>query len=87
VQAYQRSIDPLRPLVAYVTFYRDGDTVLETRPLLLDEVPAGRANAVSLRVSLPLAGLPPGQYECQVTVIDPATQKAAFWQAPIVIVP
>jgi hypothetical protein len=31
------------------------------------------------------ATLKPGQYDCQVTVLDPASGKAAFWRAPIVI--
>ena len=31
--------------------------------------------------------VPPGAYECQVTVLDPTGQKAAFWQAPVVLVP
>jgi len=34
-----------------------------------------------------LAGLEPGRYECQVTVLDPGGSKAAFWRAPIVVVP
>jgi hypothetical protein len=87
LQAYQRPAEPVAPLVAYVTFYRDGVKLFETRPLLMDDEPEGRASAVSFRFSLPLAELPPGTYECQVTVIDPAAQKAAFWQAPVVIVP
>jgi hypothetical protein len=29
----------------------------------------------------------PGRYECQVTVVDPETQKAAFWRASVVLVP
>jgi hypothetical protein len=37
-------------------------------------------------ISVPLADLPPGRYECQVTVLDPETQKIAFWRAPIVVV-
>ena len=28
-----------------------------------------------------------GEYECQVTVLDPTGRKAAFWQARVVIVP
>ena len=32
-------------------------------------------------------GLAPGRYDCQVTVVDPTGQKAAFWQAPVAIVP
>jgi len=31
-------------------------------------------------------GLPPGKYNCQVTALDPKAQKAAFWQAPVMLV-
>ena len=40
-----------------------------------------------LRFSLSLAQLPPGKYNCQVTVLDPTSQKAAFWQTPVMLVP
>ena len=30
--------------------------------------------------------LPPGKYDCQVTVLDPPGQKGTFWQAPIMVV-
>ena len=43
--------------------------------------------AVPLRFSVPLGELPNGPYECQVTVLDTTGQKAAFWRAPIVLVP
>ena len=36
-----------------------------------------------LRFSIGLNPLPPGDYDCQVTVLDPTGQKSAFWQAPI----
>jgi hypothetical protein len=39
-----------------------------------------------LRFDLSLDQLPPGTYNCQVTVLDPTGQKAAFWQAPIMVV-
>jgi len=42
---------------------------------------------VPLRFSLAVDALPPGQYDCQVTVLDPTGQKAAFWQAPIMLIP
>jgi hypothetical protein len=32
-------------------------------------------------------GLAPGPYDCQVTILDPAAQKANFWRAPILLVP
>jgi len=34
-----------------------------------------------------LENLTPRRYDCQVTVLEPTGQKAAFWQAPIVVVP
>ena len=40
-----------------------------------------------LRFTIGLAPLPPGDYTCQVSVLDPTTQKSAFWQAPITVVP
>ena len=46
-----------------------------------------RLKTVPLKFSLALNKLPAGEYNCQVTVLDPAGQKAAFWQAPIMIVP
>jgi hypothetical protein len=73
--------------VAVVSFAQEGETLFETPPLVLEEAPQGRANAVSLRVSLPLEELPPGRYDCQVTIVDPSSQKTAVWQAPVVLIP
>jgi hypothetical protein len=30
--------------------------------------------------------LPPGQYDCQVTVLDPGGNRTAFWRAGITII-
>ena len=45
-----------------------------------------RSKAVPLRFTVPLG---PGTrpVECQVHVLDPGGSKAAFWRAPIVVVP
>jgi len=40
-----------------------------------------------LRFNLALEKLPPGEYNCQVTVLDTGAQKAAFWQAPVMLIP
>ena len=76
-----------QPLVAFVTFYRDDAKVFETQPLAivdgLDPRVEGRAGALQHAAR----GLPPGRYDCQVTVLEPTGQKAAFWRAPVVIVP
>jgi hypothetical protein len=40
-----------------------------------------------MRFTIPLQELPVGRYDVQVTVLEPQGQKAAFWQAPIVVAP
>ena len=44
-------------------------------------------NAREDRVARVVASIEPGRYECQVTVLDPETGKAAFWRQPLAVVP
>jgi VWFA-related protein len=87
LQAYERSATSTQPLVAFVTFYRGEAKALETAPLPVTDGLELRSKAVPLRFSVPLESLPAGRYDVQVTVVDPAGQKAAFWRAPVVLVP
>jgi VWFA-related protein len=75
----------MRPLVAFVTFYRDGVNVFETEPLSVDTWDP-KLKAVPIRLSIPPGTLQPGSYDCQVTVLDPTGGKAAFWRAAVVVV-
>jgi hypothetical protein len=87
LEAYEQYATPAHPLVAYVTLYRDGSKAFESSSLAARDALDRTSNAVPIRVTMPLAGVSPGRYDCQVTVIDPAGRRAAFWQAPIAIVP
>ncbi len=87
LQAYERGATTTQPLVAFVTFYKDDVKALETAPLPVVDGLEARSKAVPLRFSVPLGDLPTGRYECQVTVLDTTGQKAAFWRAPVVLVP
>jgi len=87
LQAYERGQATMQPLVAFVTFYRGQTKAFETPPLPVTERSNNRLKTAPLRFSLALDKLPAGRYECQVTVLDPASQKAAFWQAPIMLIP
>ena len=87
LQAYERGADTMRPLVAFVTFYRGQAKAFETPPLGVTEGMDAKSKAVPMRFSLALSKLPPGRYDCQVTVVDPTGQKANFWQAPVMLVP
>jgi len=87
LQAYEPAAATVQPLVAFVTFYRGQTKVFETPPLPVSEGLANKLKTIPLKFSLSLSKLPPGQYNCQVTVLDPAGQKAAFWQAPVMLIP
>ena len=87
LQAYQPGATSIQPLVAFVTFYRGQAKAFETPPLPVTEGLSNRLKTAPLRFSLALNKLPPGKYNCQVTVLDPGGQKAAFWQAPVMLVP
>lgn len=85
LQAYERDAETLRPLVAFVTFYRDGAKIRETAPLTANEGWGTKSKAVPIRFTLSLADLQPGTYDCQVSVLDPFAGKAAFWRAAVVV--
>lgn len=87
LQAYQQGAEKVQPVVAYVTFYRGQAKAFETPPLPVTEGLETRLKTVPLKFSISLAKLTPGRYNCQVTVIDPTTQKANYWQAPVMLVP
>src|SRR5688572_15432715 len=88
LQAYERDATTVtKPLIAYVTFFQGDVKVFETQPLPIVDGLNTRSKAVPIRLSVPLERIPPGRYDCQIAVIEPAGQKVAFWQAPIAIVP
>ncbi|HTZ75075.1 MAG TPA: VWA domain-containing protein [Candidatus Aquilonibacter sp.] len=87
LQAYEHTDTTSVPLVGYVSLYQGQTKVFQSAPLAVVEQTQDRAKAVPLRFDLPLAKIAPGDYQCQVTVLDPSGQKAAFWQAPIVVIP
>ena len=86
LQAYERGATTMQPLVAFVTFYRGQTKAFETPPLPVTEGMDPKSKAVPLGFSLALNKLQPGRYTCQVTVVDTTGQKAAFWQAPVMLV-
>ena len=85
LEAYERDSAAMRPLVAFATFYHDGATAFETEAVGL-EMWNPKTRAVPIRLTIPAGQLAPGSYDCQVTVLDPAGNRAAFWRAPVRIV-
>jgi VWFA-related protein len=86
LQAYERGAETTDPLVAAMGFYRNGSKVFEAPISLVTGGLDPRSKAVPVWLSIPLDALPAGRYDAQVTVARPASRKAAFWRAPIVVV-
>jgi VWFA-related protein len=87
LQAYERGATTTQPLVAFASFYKGSNKVFETRPVEVTGGLDAKSKAVPVRFSAPLAELEPGEYDCQVTVVDPGAQKAAFWSTAVRVVP
>jgi VWFA-related protein len=77
---------PSTPLFAYVSFYRDQKMAMETPPIAVTPEPATRLGVVPLNFQVALGKLSPGEYQCQVSVIDPAGHRAGFWRGPVMLV-
>ena len=87
LQAYEQGAAVAKPLVAYATFYREQAKVFETQPVSVTPASVAKVGAVPLNFDIGLGQLTPGDYDCQVTILDPTAGKATFWTAPIKIVP
>jgi len=68
------------PLIAFVTFYRDQTKAYETEPIAVEPQAGTRLGVTPIRITVRLGELPPGEYQCQVSVLDPANRRASFWQ-------
>jgi hypothetical protein len=85
LQAYEPDDVSVQPLVAFVSFYRAQKKAFETVPVAIKDAWKNRLKTMPVQFDIPLNGLAPGTYDCQVSVLDPNGQKAAFWQAPVVV--
>jgi VWFA-related protein len=84
LEAYERDTPAVRPLAAYVTFYRDGASVFETPPLGIEQWNA-KTKALAIRFTIPPGAVAPGSYTCQVTVLDPTAGRTAFRRVDITV--
>ncbi|MDE3148266.1 MAG: VWA domain-containing protein, partial [Acidobacteriota bacterium] len=74
------------PLIAYVSFYRDGKQAFASAPIAVTPLPDSRLGMTPFSFHIPLRGLAPGRYECQISVLDPAGHRVAFQVAPVMLI-
>ncbi len=87
LQGYEQSNATPKPLVAFVSFYHDQAKVFETQPIAVIAPASTKLAPIPINFSIGLGQFAPGEYECQVTILDPTDGKSTFWQTPIQIVP
>jgi VWFA-related protein len=68
-----------------MSLYKDAAKVFETSPMKLDQTAPTRPDAVPVQFMVPLKGLAPGRYVCQLNVVDEIGRKFAFPRAPVVL--
>jgi len=87
LQAYEPAATTPRPLIAFVSFYQGQKKIYETQLTAITPATLTHLGTVPINFTIGLQSLPPGQYDCQVTILDPATTKATFWRSQIAVVP
>jgi VWFA-related protein len=85
-QAAAQKPESAQPLFAFVSLYQGGRQMFQTEPESILPNATSELGTMSLNFGLGVDQLPRGIYDCQVTILDPTTQKAAFWRAPIKLV-
>ncbi|MGH9608243.1 MAG: hypothetical protein ACRD34_01080 [Bryobacteraceae bacterium] len=85
LQAYEQGVATAQPLVAFVGLYNGRTKVYETPPVGIAKGESNELRTMPLQMKVPLHDVPPGEYDCQVSVLDQASAKTAFWRAPVVV--
>jgi hypothetical protein len=57
----------------------------EAGPIAATELATTRPNAVPVQMQVPLKGVAPGRYICQINVVDEVGRKFAFPRAALVV--
>ncbi len=70
---------------AELMMFRGKSKSFESAPVRVTKPKSGRPNTLAFEFEMPLANIPPGQYTCQVSVIDEQARKFGFARAPLVV--
>ncbi len=86
VYAPGKSEDAKAPsLSADVALFRGKAKIFESAPVRVEKLNAKRADTAAFQFQAPLKNIQPGEYLCQVNVIDQQARKFAFTRATIVV--
>lgn len=89
-EVYDPSLDSDRKIpsvAADLAIFHGAQKTFESSPVRLTQLATKRPNVVPFQFQLPLTRFAPGQYTCQLNVIDEVGRKFAFPRTTMVIVP
>jgi VWFA-related protein len=75
------------PIIAYVTFLHDGKKARETQAVRVEPIADNRLGTTPITMKVSLAGLAAGEYNTQVTVLDPGSNRIATWRGAMAVAP
>ncbi len=87
LQAHQPQAASAQPVIGFVTFYQGQQKVFEANPVAGTTAMDNRLKTTPLQFRFALDALPPGEYVCQVTVLNPGEHKMNSWRTPVMITP
>jgi len=77
---------PAAQFVAFVSLYREGKKAWESQAVSATPIAGSRLGVTPLRFEVSLGNLEQGEYQCEVTVLEPDGGRATFWMNPILLV-
>lgn len=72
-------------ILASLSFFKGSLKAFETEAVRVQSAAAAKNNSVPVRFEIPLSALQPGEYNCQVSLVDGVGQKFTFARAPMVL--
>jgi hypothetical protein len=88
LEVYDPALDPqsrTSSLTANVSFFLGGKKAFESPGVRLSRDAKAPRGAVPLQFQIPLEKLPPGQYTCQINIVDEVGRRFAFPRGSLVL--
>jgi len=84
-EVYDPGLEASPSVTAELMMFRGKSKAFESAPLRVTKPRSGRPNTLAFEFQMPLANIPPGQYTCQVSVIDEHARKFGYARSPLVV--
>ena len=79
--------DKVPSVAATLNLYRAGVKTYESAPVRITQMAASRMQTIPFEFQLALKDLAPGEYTCQINVVDEVGGKFALERSPLVLLP